>query len=138
MRAKVRATVHLDRALAEKLDQLSARKGWAKSAVVEAALASFFSPDASERLEAAVSRRLDRLSRQLDRLEQDQVLSVETLALFVRHWLTVTPPLPPDGQAAARAKGRERYDGFVEALVRRMASAGRLSLEISRDVPPDL
>ena len=136
--AKVRTTLYFDAILMAKVEQLAVRKGWTKSSVAEAALASFFSPDAAERQEAAVSRRLDRLSRQLDRLEQDQTLAVETVALFVRHWLTVTPPVPADLQAAARAKGRERYEGFVEALVRRLASAARLGVEVSRDVDPAL
>jgi hypothetical protein len=134
--AKVRTTLYFDTGLMAKVEQLAVRKGWTKSSVAEAALASFFSPDAVERQEAAVSRRLDRLSRQLDRLEQDQTLAVETVALFVRHWLTVTPPLPVDLQAAARAKGRERYEGFVEALVRRLAGTQRFTLEVSREVSP--
>jgi hypothetical protein len=138
MAAKVRTTLYYDAALMAQVEQLAARKGWTKSSVAEAALASFFSADTAERQEAALSRRLDRLSRQLDRLEQDQTLAVETLALFVRHWLTVTPPLPPDQQAAARAKGRDRYESFVEALVRRMDGATRLSLEVSRDVSPTM
>jgi hypothetical protein len=41
----------------------------------------------------------------------------EALALFVRFWLTPTPPLPDTAQPAAQAKGRVRYEGFVEALV---------------------
>jgi hypothetical protein len=133
--AKVRTTLYFDASLMAKVEHLAARKGWTKSSVAEAALTSFLSPDAAERQEAAVSRRLDRLTRQLDRLEQDQTLAVETVALFVRHWLTVTPPVPVDLQAAARSKGRERYEGFVEALVRRLAGAHRLALEVSRDVP---
>jgi hypothetical protein len=40
---------------------------------------------------------------------------METLALFVRLLLTITPPLP-DAQAALQAKGQQRYEGFVEAL----------------------
>jgi hypothetical protein len=138
MAAKVRTTLYYDAALMAQVEQLAARKGWTKSSVAEAALASFFSADAAERQEAAVSRRLDRMSRQLERLEHDQTLAVETLALFIRHWLTATPPMPPDQQAAARAKGRDRYEGFVEALVRRMDSATRLSLEVSRDVSPTM
>ncbi|HEX4179426.1 MAG TPA: CopG family transcriptional regulator [Caulobacteraceae bacterium] len=136
MPAKVRTTLYYDAALMAKVEQLAARRGWTKSSVAEAAIASFFSADAAERQEAALSRRLDRLSRQLDRLAWDQTLAVETLALFIRHWLTVTPPAPADQQAAARAKGRERYEAFVEALVRRLASATRLGAEVSRDVDP--
>ena len=62
--------------------------------VVETAVASFLSPDGSERMEAAFARRLDRLSRHVERLERDVVITDETLALFVRFWLTITPPLP--------------------------------------------
>jgi len=134
MGAKVRTTLYFDAALMAKVEQLAARKNWTKSSVAEAALASFFSADAAERQEAAMSRRLDRLSRQLDRLEQDQTLSVETLALFIRHWLIVTPPVPSDQQVPARAKGRERYEAFVEALVRRLAGAHRLTLEVSHEI----
>ena len=134
MPARVKMTVWFDPATLEKVDLLAARKGRKKSAVIEAAVLSFLSPDAAERQEAALSRRLDRLTRSLDRLEQDQILTVETLALFIRHWLTVTPPAPADQQAAVRAKGRDRYEKFVEALVRRMSSATRLSLEVSQDL----
>ena len=138
MSNKVRTTLYYDAALMAQVEQLAARKGWTKSSVAEAALASFFSADAAERQEAALSRRLDRLSRQLDRLEQDQTLAVETIALFIRHWLTVTPPMPSDQQGAARAKGRERYEAFVDALVRRLAGAHRLAIEISREIDPSV
>jgi hypothetical protein len=56
------------------------------------------------------------------------------LALFVRFWLTVTPPLPDTAQPAAQAKGRERYEGFVEALGRRLAKGQTLSAEISQEI----
>ena len=35
---------------------------------------------------------------------------------------------------AAQVKGRERYDGFVEALGRRLARGRQLADEVSRDV----
>ena len=50
--------------------------------IVETALASFLSPDRSERMEAALGRRLDRLSRQVERLEHHVTISNEALALF--------------------------------------------------------
>jgi hypothetical protein len=46
-------------------------------------------------------------------LKRDVRISIEALALFVRFWLTVTPPLPDSAQAAANAKGRERFEHFV-------------------------
>jgi hypothetical protein len=54
--------------------------------------------------------------------------------LFVRFWLTATPALPEQAQAAARAKGAERYHGFIEALGRRLAKGPRLLREVSVDV----
>ena len=35
--------------------------------------------------------------------------------------------------AAAQTKGRERYDGFVEALGRRLARGRKLADEVSQD-----
>ena len=110
--------------------------GLPQALVVETALASHLSPDGADRLEAALARRLDRMTRQIERLERHVTISNEALALFVRFSLTNTPPLPDTAQAAAQAKGRERYDGFVEALGRRLARGRTLADEVSRDVDP--
>ena len=110
------------------------RRGKSKSLVAEAAIASFLSPDAAERQEAALARRLDRLVRQTERLERDVGIAVETLALFVRFWLTATPAMPEQAQAAARAKGTERYHAFIEALGRRLSKGPTLLREVSVDV----
>ena len=90
----------------------------------------------ADRLEGVLSRRLDRLVRQVERLERDVTISNEALALFVRFWLTTTPSLPDGAQQAAQAKGRERYEGFVDALGRRLAKGRTLSEEISQDIEP--
>jgi hypothetical protein len=67
-------------------------------------------------------------------LERDVAIGTETLALFIRSWLTMTPPLPADAQASAQVKGRERYENFVEALGRRLAEGQSLLDEVSADV----
>ena len=133
---KQRLSVYLDPAVMTELDSFASRRKKSLSLVAEAAIASFLSPDGSDRLEAALSRRLDRMSRQTERLERDVGISVEMLALFVRFWLTNTPTYPESAQAAAQAKGRERYEGFVEALGRRLAKGKSLVEEVSRDVRP--
>lgn len=56
------------------------------------------------------------------------------MALFIRFWLTITPPLPNDAQAAAQAKGRERFEGFVEALGRRLQKGRSFLREIPEDI----
>jgi hypothetical protein len=114
-----------------RLVDYAARKRVSQAVVVEAALESYLSPDSSERLEAALARRLDRLSRASERLERHVTIGNESLALFVRFWLTSTPPLPETMQAAGQAKGKERYDGFIEALARRLAQGRLLADDIA-------
>lgn len=133
---RTKHTFRLPPDLALRLADYAARKRVSQALIVEAALASFLSPDSSERLEGAVGRRLDRLIRQVERLERNVTISNEALALFVRFWLTATPPLPDTAQPAAQAKGRERYEGYVEVLGRRLAKGRTLAEEISQDIEP--
>ncbi|MCP3387732.1 ribbon-helix-helix domain-containing protein [Bradyrhizobium sp. CCGB12] len=133
---RTKHTFRLPPDLASQLADYANRKRVPQALIVESALSSFLSPDGSERMEAALGRRLDRLARQVERLERHVIISNEALALFVRFWLTATPPLPDTAQAAAQAKGRERYEGFIEALGRRLARGQSLAQEITLDVEP--
>src|ERR1700687_5769311 len=133
---RTKHTFRLPPDLAGKLADYANQKRVPQALVVEAALASHLSPDGADRLEAALARRLDRMTRQLERLERHVTISNEALALFVRFWLTATPPLPDTAQAAAQAKGRERYEGYVEALGPRLAKGRTLADEISQDIGP--
>src|SRR5215813_9614705 len=129
-----RMNIYLPPELLKQIADLADRKKLSRSAIVEAAVASFLSPDGADRREAAFARRLDRLSRQVQRLERNLGIAIETLALFVRFWLTITPPLPADAQAAAQLKGRQRYEGFVEVLGQRLQKGQSLLHEIPEDV----
>jgi hypothetical protein len=129
-----RMNVYFPPAMLTQIAELADRQKLSRSAIVEAAVASFLSPDGADRREAAFARRLDRLTRQVQRLERNVGISTEALALFVRFWLTVTPPLPNEAQGAAQAKGRERYEGFIEALGRRIQKGQSLMDEIPEDV----
>ena len=73
--------------------------------------------------------------RVLERLERNDGVTLETIALFIRFWLTSTPALPEQSSPAARAKGAERYDRFVEALGRRLSSGSTLLKEVSVELP---
>lgn len=129
-----RMNVYFPPEMLKQIADLADRKGLSRSAIVEAAVASFLSPDGSDRMEAAFTRRLDRLTRQVQRLERDVGISAETLALFIRFWLTITPPLPSDAQSSAQIKGRERFEGFVETLGRRLQKGQSFLREIPDEV----
>src|ERR1700754_4818629 len=133
---RTKHTFRLPPELARQLADYADRKRVHQAFVVETALSSFLSPDNSERMEAALGKRLDRLTRQVERLESHVTISNEALALFVRFWLTATPPLPDTAEPAAQAKGRERYERYVEALGRRLARGRTLAEEVSLDVEP--
>lgn len=136
MQVKQRLSVYLDADMMARLEKLANKERTAKSAVAEAAIISFLTADDADRWEAAVTRRMDRLTRSIDRMERDLEFSVEALALYIRAWLTATPPLPDNAQAAAQAKGHERYESFIAALGRRLAKGQRLSREVSEEVTP--
>ncbi len=99
MTTRTRMNVYFDPALLKQIEALSLRRKVSKSAIVEAAVASFLSGDTSEKLEAAMSRRLDKLSRQIDGLDEDLAVLGEAVSLFVQFWLLVTPPVADGAQA---------------------------------------
>jgi len=136
MTTRTRMNVYFDPALLKQVEALALRRNVSKSAIVEAAVASFLSGDTTERLEAAMSRRLDRLGRQINGLDEDLAVLGEAISLFVHFWLTTAPPVPESGKAAARAKGNERYKGFMQTLGKRLASGDRFLKELSRDIEP--
>ena len=122
---------------AKRLDELAAKKGVSKSSIVAAALASWLSPDAGDQREAAIAKRLDRLSRQFERLERDQNILIETLALYVRYYLTVSTPVPEAHQEAAKAQGKARFEQFIEQLGRHVLRGRSLVKEVYEEIQPD-
>ncbi len=131
---KQRLSVYLEPDVMRALTAHAARRGHSLSLIAEAGIASFLSPDSAERQEAVVTKRLDQLDRRMTRMERDLGIAVETLAIFVRFWLSSTPALPEPAAQAARAKAGERYEAFVSALGRRLANGPNLRQEISEDV----
>jgi hypothetical protein len=135
--SRARLNIFIEPEHAKRLEDLAARRGVSKSSVIAAALASFLSPDGGDRREAAMAKRLDRLSRQFDRLERDQAILIETLALFVRYFLTVSLPVPEGHQDAARAQGRARYAQFIEQLARHIQRGRSLVREVHEEIEPE-
>ena len=131
---KVQISVYLDPDIMAMLTDYAARREQSLSLIAEAAIASFLSPDDAQRREAVVAKRLDQIDRRLTRLERDVGISVETMAVFIRFWLTTTPALPETAAQAARAMVGKRYEAFITALGRRLAQGPKLRQEIVEDV----
>jgi predicted DNA-binding protein len=138
---KPKLSIYLSDHVAERLELAAHRPGTNKSAIVDAALDRFLNPERDKSGDAALVRRLDRMSRQSGRVQRDLLITAETLALFVRYFLTITPPLPSGEQDAARALGRGRFEMFVAEIGKRVAAGGRLVDDVMETINrsnPDL
>jgi hypothetical protein len=134
---KPRLNVHVAHELFEKVEIAAKRPGVTKAAVVEAALMGFFSKEFDDQRDGALIRRLDRMTRQYDRLERNLSITTETFALFIRFFLTVTPPLPNMDQDAARALGKERFEYFISQLGRRLAGGKNMIRDVLEETSAD-
>jgi hypothetical protein len=132
-----RLNIYLHRDHAKRLAALSKMQNVSKSSLVATALTWFLSPEGGQAREATVVRRLDRLAHQFERLERDQTIQMEALALFIRHQLSVTAPIPEAHQQAARAQGRVRFEQFIDQLARHLQRGGSLVRDVWQEIAPE-
>jgi hypothetical protein len=77
------------------------------------------------------TRRLDRLTRDVSVINRHQQIVIESLGLFIWHYLITSLPLPPSEQRAAQALGHQRFQRIIEQLGRRLASTTTFANEIT-------
>ena len=128
---KVRQNLYIDRAISDALEALASGRCGNKSRLVNDALAAWLARRGTKEIDDLLKVRLDRMSREQERIGRDLQIVLESLSLFVRYQLTVTAPLP-EADTAARAVGRERFEAFVSQLGRQLAS-GKRTLGPPRD-----
>jgi Arc/MetJ family transcription regulator len=124
---KPRHHIYLDDELTEKLDALAAAPGSSKSAIVADALRAHLARRGARELDDLLKTRIGKLGDQVGRVERNLDVVLESLALFVRYQLAVTPPLPEADQKAARAVGHDRFQAFIAQVGRRIAGGKRVS-----------
>jgi hypothetical protein len=117
-----RLTVYLTNPVADRLELASVRKRTSKSALVNEALDRMLNAQRDETHEAGQARRLDRMAKQFASYDRNQSVVLETLALFIRYYLTVTAPMPKSEQDASRLVGNQRFEAFVAQVGKRLAS----------------
>ncbi|MFC7049495.1 CopG family transcriptional regulator [Emcibacter nanhaiensis] len=127
---KPRINVYVQPEELRKVDRLAAKSGVSRSGLVELALGQYLEEGGLPGSEELILRRLDRLGRQFGRLERDLTILLETKALFIRYFLTMTPPLPVEDREAASAKGQQRFEEFVTFLGRRLAEGNGLTARV--------
>lgn len=133
---RARLNIFIERDHASRLTQLAASLGKSKSSVVGLALQWYLSPESGDEREAAIAKRLDRIHRQFEKLERDQNVLIETVALFVRYFLTISPAVPGPQQDAVRAEGAQRYQRFITHLAQHLQKDNSLVREIFEEIFP--
>jgi hypothetical protein len=113
MSTKTRYQLYLDAELSGQLEDLASKKGHCKSAILTDALRAYLNRRGAKELD-------DLLGVRLSRLERDQQVMLESFALYVRYYLTVTAPVN-DQDKAALAVGQDRFRAFIDQVARRLA-----------------
>jgi hypothetical protein len=128
---KIKLTVYVSRIVAEQLDLACKDRTKNKSKLTETALSQLLIPKSEDQQDGAMPRRLDRLTREVGVINRHQQIVIESLGLFIRHYLITSLPLPPSEQQAAQALGHQRFQRFIEQLGRRLASTTTFANEIT-------
>lgn len=123
---KPRHNIYIDEETSAELEALAARPGASKSAIITDAIRHYIRHRGAHALDEALRIRLDRLTRENNLIRRDIDVLTESLAFFVRLYLTFNAHTPvPD--KATQAVAQERYQKFVEQVGRQIA-AGKRSL----------
>lgn len=123
----IRHQLFLPREVSARLEALADKPGASKSAILADAVTAWLDRRGRSELDDRFGLRLDRIADLLDRLERDNHIQLETLALFIRYELAINPPLA-ESDHAGRAAGAKRFEAFLVQVARQM-SAGRRTFE---------
>jgi hypothetical protein len=122
--AKTRYQLFLSASLSQRLEAAAKKHGVPKSALLEQALTVWLDRMGANALEDRFGRRIELLSAALARIERNDNVLLETLAVFIRYELSLYPPLADDDKVG-RAAGRLRFEKFVSLVAKQLASGKR-------------
>lgn len=128
--SKIKITVNVSRFIADQLTLACKDPSKNKSQLTERALQQLLDPERDSLRDGGLQRRMDRMTRKIDLLDHHHQVALESIGLFIRYFLTVTPPLPKSDQEAARAKGHQRFEAFIAQLGKRIAGSQTLVGEV--------
>jgi hypothetical protein len=126
-----RLCLYLDPKLGARLEKLAAKPGATMTNIVSDALRDFLDRQGSDALDERFKERLDKSTAQWNRMERDQRVILESLALFIRYQLTVSNPIPESQLAAMQALGNDRFQTFIDEVGRRIAKGKGVGAEVA-------
>jgi hypothetical protein len=102
-----------------------------KSAILEWALTRYLSAATNGSSSDLQALQQEQAARTLRRMERDLAITAELTAMFMRYFLTITPPLPESEHAAARALGLLRFDQVIEEIATRIRTDRSLMARVT-------
>ena len=114
--SKPRLIAYVSNDIRAKVAAAARKPGVSQSEIIEAALDAFFSHEIDDQRDGAMMRRIDRMSRQMARLERNDAIFAEMMTRFVRIYLTFAPMIPEASKQAAKLKGDERFSRYIDAV----------------------
>ena len=121
---KPRHNIYIDEETSAELEALAAKPGASKSAIVSDAIRDYIRHRGAHRIDEALKIRLDRVTRDLGLVRRDLDVLTESLAFFVKLYLTFNAHTPVPDQAA-QAVARARFHKFIEQVGRQIAGGKR-------------
>ncbi|HWU49728.1 MAG TPA: CopG family transcriptional regulator [Asticcacaulis sp.] len=119
-RPRVRYQLRLEADLAERFERMPGGARGHRNAIISTALRMWLERHGQTELETQLAPRLGQMSAHLARLERDQQIVLESLALFIRLNLQ-RDIFAVELDAEARRRGRDRFAAFTEEVGRRLA-----------------
>ena len=118
---------------AKRVQNAAKKRGIPMSKYVQAAVIAFLDADQDKR-DAAILRRLNHITRMLGKIDRDNIVSSEAMALFIQYELAIKPPVPVSDQASAKAQGHERFVQFIKRVGQRLTKGKSLVSEIVDEI----
>ena len=128
---KPRHNIYIDEETSAELEALAAKPGASKSAIVSDAVRHYICHQGARGLDEALKIRLDRVTRDLGLVRRDLDVLTESLAFFVKLYLTFNAHTPVPDQAA-QAAARDRFQNFIDQVGRQIAG-GKRSLKTTEE-----
>jgi predicted transcriptional regulator len=125
-----RHALYLSDHLSRQLSITAERHHVSKSAILERALTRYLSAATNDSSRDLQALQQEQAARTLRRLERDLAITAELTAMFMRYFLTITPPLPESEHAAARALGLLRFDQVIEEIAKQLRTDRSLIVRV--------
>ena len=132
--SKPRVRAYVDHDTYAKLQFATTRPHVSISDTVNNALKVFLSDEYSLEHNSAMIRRLDRMTRESERINQKLAIQSEALAAFMLYVMRVTPSVPASEKAASIARGDEMFERLVSNLKERLKSSSKSLFGTFEDV----